>query len=84
MADAVQDPEEYVTVGKFMEPVDAQMAKGLLKSAGIECFLQGENANNLIAMAFRVRLQVHHKDEAAAREMLGGEASQPGDDEVAE
>jgi hypothetical protein len=74
MTDVVQDPEEYVTVGKFMEPVDAQMAKGLLESAGIECFLQGENANNLIAMAFRVRLQVHHKDEAAAREMLGGEA----------
>ena len=84
MTDAVQDPEEYVTVGKFMEPVDAQMAKGLLESAGIECFLQGENANNLIAMAFRVRLQVHHKDEAAAREMLGGEAIALGDDGVDE
>jgi Putative prokaryotic signal transducing protein len=83
MTDLAQDPEEYVTVGKFMEPIDAQMAKGLLESAGIECFLQGENANNLIAMAFRVRLQVHQKDEATAREMLGGEASLPDDDEVA-
>jgi hypothetical protein len=84
MKDTVQDPEEYITVGKFMEPVDAQMAKGLLESAGIECFLQGENANNLIAMAFRVRLQVHHKDEAAAREMLGGEALEVGIDEAEE
>jgi Putative prokaryotic signal transducing protein len=82
MTDMVQDPEEYVTVGKFMEPTEAQMAKGLLESAGIESFLQGENANNLIAMAFRVRLQVRRKDEATAREMLGGEASAPagGDD----
>ena len=84
MTDTVQDPEEYVTVGKFMEPVDAQMAKGLLESAGIECFLQGENANNLIAMAFRVRLQVHQRDEAAAREMLGGEAREVGIDEAEE
>ena len=84
MTDTVQDPEEYVTVGKFMEPVDAQMAKGLLESAGIECFLQGENANNLIAMAFRVRLQVHQRDEAAAREMLGGEALEVGIDEAEE
>ncbi len=84
MTDTVQDPEEYVTVGKFMEPVDAQMAKGLLESAGIECFLQGENANNLIAMAFRVRLQVHQKDEAAAREMLGGEAVETGSGDLEE
>jgi hypothetical protein len=84
MTEILQDPEEYVTVGKFMEPVDAQMAKGLLESAGIECFLQGENANNLIAMAFRVRLQVHHRDETAAREMLGGEAIGPGNGDVEE
>ena len=56
----------------------------MLESAGIECFLQGENANNLIAMAFRVRLQVHQKDEAAAREMLGGEALEAGIDEAEE
>ena len=71
MTDTVQDPEEYVTVGKFMEPVDAQMAKGLLESAGIECFLQGENANSLLALAFRARLLVHKRDEEAARQLLG-------------
>ncbi|SNT07191.1 Putative signal transducing protein [Granulicella rosea] len=67
--------EELVTVGKYLEPADAHMAKGLLDSAGIECFLQGEQANSLLASAFRVRLRVRHADEDAAKEMLAGEVS---------
>jgi hypothetical protein len=55
MTDLIQDsgldPDKFVTVGKFLEPVNAQMAKGMLESAGIECFLQGENANSLLALA---------------------------------
>jgi hypothetical protein len=66
------DADRFVSVGKFMEPVNAQMAKGMLESAGIECFLQGENANSMLALAFRARLLVHPRDEAAARELLGG------------
>ena len=70
-------PEGMVTVGRFESPVEAQMAKGLLESYGVECFLVGENANNLIQAAFRVRLQVRTEDEAPARELLaqpaGGE-----------
>lgn len=75
MADsnAELDPERFVTVGKFLEPANAQMAKGALESAGIECFLQGENANSLLALAFRARLLVHKKDEAEARQLLTGE-----------
>ncbi|MGH9597354.1 MAG: putative signal transducing protein [Edaphobacter sp.] len=65
------DPDEFVTVGRFFEPVNAQMAKGMLESAGIECFLQGENANSLLAPAFLANLQVHKRDEATARELLG-------------
>ncbi len=75
----VQDAENYVTVGKFLEPVNAQMAKGMLESAGIECFLQGENANNMLALAFRVRLQVHRKDEAAARALLDSAGNEVGE-----
>ncbi len=82
LSDEVADPENYVTVGKFLEPVNAQMAKGMLESAGIECFLQGENANNLMALAFRVRLQVHRKDEAAARELLADSGDEPTDEEL--
>jgi hypothetical protein len=70
------DPDKFVTVGKFLEPANAQMAKGLLESAGIECFLQGENANSLLALAFRARLLVHKHDEAVARELLGGSSDE--------
>lgn len=73
--------EELVTVARFMEPVNAQMAKGVLESAGIASFLQGENANSMMAFAFRARLQVQRQDEAAARELLAGltEADEAGD-----
>ncbi len=70
MAEKTQDPEEYVTVAEFIEPIFAQMAKGALESAGIECFLEGEHGNSLLAAAFWAQLQVHQKDEEAAREIL--------------
>lgn len=63
-------PEGLVTVGRFESPVEAQIAKGMLESAGIETFLVGENANNLIQAAFRVRLQVRVEDETAAHAFL--------------
>jgi hypothetical protein len=69
--DSNLDPDKFVTVGKFLEPINAQMAKGLLESAGMECFLQGENANSLLALAFRARLLVHKQDEETARQILG-------------
>jgi hypothetical protein len=70
MAEKSQDPEEYVTVAEFMEPAFAQMAKGALESAGIECFLEGEHANSMISLAFWAQLQVHRQDEVAARLIL--------------
>jgi molybdopterin-biosynthesis enzyme MoeA-like protein len=73
-------PEGMVTVGRFESPLEAQMAKGMLESAGVECALVGENANNLMQSAFRVRLQVKAEDEAAAQELL----AQPAVDESAE
>jgi hypothetical protein len=70
MTDKTPNPEEYVTIAEFIEPVFAQMAKGALESAGIECFLEGEHANSLIGAAFWAQLQVHRQDEEAAREIL--------------
>ena len=67
--------QNLVTVAKFLEPLDAQMAKGMLESAGISCFLQGEQANSLLALAFRARLQVPAEDADAARELLGDKAN---------
>ena len=68
---STNDPEEFVTVGDFIEQVDAQMAKGVLESAGIESFLLGENTNSLLGAAFFAQLQVHRKDEEAALQILG-------------
>ena len=73
-------PEGLVTVARFESPVEAQIAKGMLESAGVECFLVGENANNLIQAAFRVRLQVRVEDEAAARELIAGPAGSSEDE----
>jgi transposase len=64
------DQDEFVSVGGFMQPTEAQMAMGMLEAAGIECVLQGENANNMLAFAFRARLKVRRADEEAARELL--------------
>ena len=66
----MDDGAELVMVGRFLDPAEAQMARGMLESAGIECFLQGEHANALYPMALRVRLQVRRADEAAAAMML--------------
>ena len=63
-------PEGLVTVGRFIDPIEAQMAKGMLEAAGVETFMVGENLNNLMPVAFRVRLQVRSEDEAGARELL--------------
>jgi len=70
---------ELVTIAKFLEPVNAQLAKGVLESAGIASFLQGENANSMMAFAFRARLQVERRDEAAARELLADLIAEEGE-----
>jgi hypothetical protein len=76
MTEAIADPDKFVSVGRFLEPTNAQMAKGMLEAAGIECFLQGENANSLLALAFRARLLVHKQDEEAARQLLGSDGDE--------
>jgi hypothetical protein len=76
MTEPIADPNKFVSVGKFLEPTNAQMAKGMLEAAGIDCFLQGENANSLLALAFRARLLVHKEDEEAARQLLGSDGDE--------
>ena len=73
-------PEGLVTVGRFEDPTEAQMARGMLEAAGVQCFLVGENANHMMAAAFRVWLQVPVEDEAAARELLAGAVEEPADE----
>lgn len=74
---AAYPAEGLVTVAEFPDPVTANMARMALDSAGITSFLQGENANNLIPVAFSSRLQVRPEDEAVAREVLAGPTEAP-------
>jgi hypothetical protein len=64
-------PDGLVTVGRFESPVEAQIAKG------VECFLVGENVNNLLGAAFRVRLQVRAEDEETSLRLMAEASGEP-------
>ena len=69
--------EELVTVANFPDPVTANIARSAIESAGIPVFLQGEQANSLLPVAFEARVQVRPQDEAAARKILADFEAQP-------
>lgn len=62
--------EEVVTVANFTEPMEAEMAKLRLESAGIETFLSGENARILEPGLGPLQLQVRAVDASDARAIL--------------
>ena len=62
--------DEVVTVAEFTEPLEAEMARGRLQSAGIEVFLSGENARILEPGLGPLHMQVAARDEADARAIL--------------
>jgi hypothetical protein len=66
----VNEQDELVTVAVFPEPMEANMARSALEAAGIPVFIVGETANSMIPVAFASQLQVHTRDEAAARSLL--------------
>lgn len=66
----IADNDRLVMVGRFLDPSEAQFAKGMLESAGVECFLQGANANAMVPLAFRVRLSVRAADRDTALVLL--------------
>ncbi len=66
-----QSGEEMVTIERFRDMLQAEMAKGRLDSAGIRCFLAGENAGLLYGNGLDgVLLQVSAAEEADARAIL--------------
>jgi hypothetical protein len=68
---------ELVTIATFPEPMEANMARTALESAGIEVFVRGETANSLIPVAFEAQVQVRPEDEAAARNLLNAANDSP-------
>lgn len=61
---------DLVTIASFTEPLEAEMAKLRLQSAGIEVFLSGENARILEPGLGPLQMQVSADDEADARAIL--------------
>jgi hypothetical protein len=61
---------DIVTVARFNEPLEAEMARLRLQSAGIETFLSGENAGILEPGLGPLQLQVSAEDEKDARAVL--------------
>ena len=53
---------KMVEVARFESPVEAQIAKGMLESAGIECELTGENANQLTRTFCRIGSRTSNPD----------------------
>jgi hypothetical protein len=61
---------DVVTVARFNEPLEAEMARLRLQSAGIETFLSGENAGIMEPGLGPLQLQVNADDETDARAVL--------------
>ena len=86
MSDAKKQvgPDELVTIARFQDLTEAELAAGRLESAGIECVLQDEHMSSMVpfglytlggAMLGGVRLQVCQRDEADAAELLADEGT---------
>jgi hypothetical protein len=72
--------EEMVTIERFRDMLQAELAKGRLDSAGIHCFLAGENAGLLYGNGLDgVLLQVIASEEADARAILNDPGPADGD-----
>ena len=70
MAEQEEQEEQVVTVASYSEPLEADMARLRLQSAGIEVYLAGENARILEPGLAPLRLQVAAEDAEDARAVL--------------
>jgi len=62
--------DDVVTIAEFNEPLEAEMARLRLQSAGIEVFLSGENARIMEPGLGPLQLQVAGEDAEDARAIL--------------
>jgi endonuclease YncB( thermonuclease family) len=80
---ATDDTEllELVTIRNFRDFNEARLAKGLLESAAIECFMTDENIAGLEIPIADIRLQVKSNDVKAALEILDQSIPEESDNE---
>ncbi|MFZ0633671.1 MAG: DUF2007 domain-containing protein [Acidobacteriaceae bacterium] len=66
----MENSSDLITIASFTEPLEAEMAKLRLESAGLDVFLSGENARIMEPGLGPLQLQVRGEDEADARAIL--------------
>ncbi|MGA3228048.1 MAG: DUF2007 domain-containing protein [Acidobacteriaceae bacterium] len=67
----MEEEPELITIERYGDSMEADMARTRLESAGITSFLVGENAAMLYGATLgALQLQVSTKDEADARSIL--------------
>ena len=66
------DPDDLVTIGRFIDPIAAEFARSRLESDGLTCFVQGGGLGSLLPTAtiFPILLQVRAADADRATEIL--------------
>ncbi|MGA2334148.1 MAG: DUF2007 domain-containing protein [Terriglobales bacterium] len=73
MAD-IGSERELVTIQSFRELAEAMLAKGMLNSVGIECFLVDDNTGRMLGIISNViggiRMKVNRVDAEAAMTLL--------------
>ncbi len=73
------DPDGLVTVGRFIDPIEAQFARSLLESDGLTSYVQGGGLGSLLPTAtmFPILLQVRAGDADRAAEILAAVPGPP-------
>lgn len=71
------DPDDLVTVGRFIDPIAAELARSRLESDGLTCYVQGGGFGSLLPTAtlYPILLQVRASAADRAAEIL---AEEPG------
>lgn len=74
---------KVVTIAEFNEPLEAEMARMRLQSAGLDVFLSGENARIMEPGLGPLQLQVRAEDAEDAMAILA-DPGEPTDEEIDE
>jgi hypothetical protein len=66
------EPGDLVTVGRFLDPIAAELARSRLEADGLTAYLQGVGFGSLLptATVYPIRLQVGPADAGRAAEIL--------------
>ena len=72
---------DLALVAQFYDPLEAEIASGVLRAAGVECLLSGEGLRTAFPVQVgplgRIEVLVRSKDASRAKQLLGSMAAKP-------